>query len=240
MSKLDFLTPGAKLAFTKWRQAFVKALILHYFDPECYIRIETDASGYTISEVLSQLTLDNLNQWHLVAFFSQKMILAETKYKTHNGGLLPIVEAFKTWRHYHEGSQHEVLIFTNHNNLCWFIDIKSELKASPLGPIDYCQGKANKAVDALFWYPQQSAEEEKTLCAENVKILHRLQSLLARVSGFLACQLSQLSLLYQILICGTSVFPQLRQFWNSLQSNIAQNSPYITNIGGMRLQFSKL
>ena len=34
---LDFLIPGAKLAFTKWRQAFIKAAIFHHFDPECCI-----------------------------------------------------------------------------------------------------------------------------------------------------------------------------------------------------------
>ena len=30
----DFLTPGAKLAFTKLRQAFLKGPILYYFDPK--------------------------------------------------------------------------------------------------------------------------------------------------------------------------------------------------------------
>ena len=59
---LDFLTPGAKLAFTKLRQAFIKAPILHYFDPEHHIQVETDVSGYTIGGVLSQLTSDNLGQ----------------------------------------------------------------------------------------------------------------------------------------------------------------------------------
>ena len=54
----DFLIPGAKLAFTKLRQAFFKALIFHYFDPECYIWIETDASGYAIGGVTSQLILE--------------------------------------------------------------------------------------------------------------------------------------------------------------------------------------
>ena len=44
----DFLTPGAKLAFTKLRQAFLKAPILHHFDPERHIRIKTDTLGYTI------------------------------------------------------------------------------------------------------------------------------------------------------------------------------------------------
>ena len=99
----DFLTPGAKQAFTELRQAFFKAPILHHFDPERHIRIETDVSGYAIGGVLSQLTLDDSGQWHLVAFFSQKMIPAETRYETHNGELLAIVEAFKTWRHYLKG-----------------------------------------------------------------------------------------------------------------------------------------
>ena len=68
----DFLTPGAKLIFTKLRQAFIKTPILHYYDLERYIQIETDVSGYAISGVLGQLTLNDLGQWHLVAFFSQK------------------------------------------------------------------------------------------------------------------------------------------------------------------------
>ena len=57
---LDFLTPRVKLAFIKVRQAFFKAPILHYFDPERYIRIETHVSGYAIVEVLNQLTSDDL------------------------------------------------------------------------------------------------------------------------------------------------------------------------------------
>ena len=60
-----------------------------------------------------------------MAFFFHKMILVETKYKMHNGELLAIIEAFKIWKHYLEGSQHEVLIFTDHNNFRQFIDTKS-------------------------------------------------------------------------------------------------------------------
>ena len=90
----DFLISGAKLAFTELRQAFFKALILHHFNPECHIQIKTDVSGYAIGEVLSQLISEG--QWYLVAFFSHKMILAETRYKTHDGELLAIVGAFKT------------------------------------------------------------------------------------------------------------------------------------------------
>ena len=130
-----FLTPEARLAFTRLRQAFVEAPILHHFDPESHIRIETDASSYAIGGILSQLssrtrpngvvTKDDLGQWHPIAFFSRKMILTETQYKTHDGKLLAIVEAFKTWRHYLKDCKHEVLVLTDHNNLCCFMDTKS-------------------------------------------------------------------------------------------------------------------
>ena len=58
----DFLTSGAKLAFTKLRQVFVKAPIFHHFDLKRHIWIETNISGYAISKVLSQLTLDDLGR----------------------------------------------------------------------------------------------------------------------------------------------------------------------------------
>ena len=53
------------------------------------------------------------------------MILAETRYETHDGELLVIVKAFKRWRHYLEGCKHEVLVFTDHNNFRCFMDTKS-------------------------------------------------------------------------------------------------------------------
>ena len=51
-----FLTSGANKAFNCLRQAFIKALILQHFNPECHIQIETDAAGYAIGGVLSQLS----------------------------------------------------------------------------------------------------------------------------------------------------------------------------------------
>ena len=53
------------------------------------------------------------------------MILAETWYKTYNSEFLAIVEVFKTWHHYLKSCKHEVLIFTDHNNLYRFMDTKS-------------------------------------------------------------------------------------------------------------------
>ena len=64
------LTPNVKQAFTQLKQAFTKAPIPQYFEPESHIRTETDASGYAISRILSQLTLYNLSQWHPIVFYS--------------------------------------------------------------------------------------------------------------------------------------------------------------------------
>ena len=73
----NYLTLDTKKAFDQLRQAFTEAPILQHFDPEQYIRVETDASGHAIGGVLSQLTND-LGRWHPVAYFSRKMIPAKT------------------------------------------------------------------------------------------------------------------------------------------------------------------
>ena len=49
----NYLTPDAQKAIDQLRQTFTKAPILQHFDPEQYIRVETDASGHAISGVLS-------------------------------------------------------------------------------------------------------------------------------------------------------------------------------------------
>ncbi len=236
-----FLTPEARLAFTRLRQAFTEALILHHFDLERHIRIEMDECGYAIGGVLSQLMSDqrpsesdenfsskssDVGQWHLVAFFSRKMIPVETRYRTHDQELLAIAETFKTWRHYLEGCKYEVFVLTDHNNLRRFMDTKSlssrqvrwaqELSRYHFR-IDYRQGKANAAADALSRFLQRSQVEEKTLRAENSQILHRLQSSLTNAS-LAGLSLSghtretNLSPLHQVLICRTYVLPQLCQF----------------------------
>ena len=74
-------------------------------------------------------------------------------------------------------------MLTDHNNLQRFIDTKSlssrqvcwaQKLPKYLFRIDYKQNKVNRAIYALFQYLQRSAEEEKTLWAKNMKILHQL------------------------------------------------------------------
>ena len=123
--------------------------------------------------------------------------------------------------HYLKESQHEVLVLTDHNNLRQFMETKSLSSkqvrwAQKLSRyyfrINYCQGKANKATDALSQYPQQSAQEEKTLHTKNIKILHRLQSSLSNMSLSGLSVSAELLSLHQVLICGTQILPQLNQF----------------------------
>ena len=122
---IGYLTLEARLAFAQLRKTFTKAPILQHFDLKCHIRIETHVSGYAIGEILSQLTLDNLDWWHPVAFYLQKIIPAETWYEIHDGELLTIIEAFKTCRHYLKDCKHEVLVLIDHNNLRRFMDTKN-------------------------------------------------------------------------------------------------------------------
>ena len=60
-----------------------------------------------------------------LSLFFQKMIPAETRYKTYDQELLAIVKIFKTWHHYLEGYKFEVIVLTDHNNLRQFIDTKN-------------------------------------------------------------------------------------------------------------------
>ena len=174
------------------------------------------------------------------------MIPAKTRYETHNGELLAIVEAFKTWRHYLEGYQYKMLVLTNHNNLRRFMETKSLSSrqvrwAQKLShyhfQINYCQDKANGAADALSRYLQQSVEKEDTFRTKNVKILYCLQLSLAKVSGL---STSRLSPLHQILICGTTILPRLNKFWDILRAKLNKKEPYKVNIGAIRLRLQKL
>ena len=67
--------------------------MLRHFNLEKRIQIEMDASIYAISSILSQLFENGL--WHLIAFWSRKMIDAERRYDTHDQELLAVILAIK-------------------------------------------------------------------------------------------------------------------------------------------------
>ncbi|SGZ11730.1 BQ5605_C028g10452 [Microbotryum silenes-dioicae] len=113
-----FLLDSAALSsLDRLKQIFTSGAILCHFNPLLPSIIETDASDFAISGILSQVTDGHLRP---VAFMSRKMLPAEQNYEIHDKELLAIVECIKIWRHYLEGSQHPFKIYTDHAALQYF------------------------------------------------------------------------------------------------------------------------
>ena len=73
----------AQSAFDELKRRFTTAPILKHFDPDLPIRLHTDASGFAISGIVSQL---HDPHWHLVAFYSRKCTPAECNYDVRRNG----------------------------------------------------------------------------------------------------------------------------------------------------------
>ena len=80
-------------------------------------RVETDASGHAIGEVLSQ---KQDGKWKPIAFLSRTMQPAERNYEIYDKELLAIVEALTKWRQYLLNILETFKIWTDHENLKYF------------------------------------------------------------------------------------------------------------------------
>ena len=63
--------------------------------PSLPIVVKTDVSDFILSVYLVQKYPDG---WHLVVYYSRKIILLELNYNIYNKELLDIVAVFKKWR----------------------------------------------------------------------------------------------------------------------------------------------
>ena len=116
-------TDIAEKAFGWIKKSFSGTGVLEHFNPHKCIHLEMDAPKFAIAAILSQF--QEKGQWHPVAFWSRKLIPAETRYKTYDQELLVIVAAFKQWRYYLEGSTQTIEVLTDYNNLVAFQNVKS-------------------------------------------------------------------------------------------------------------------
>ncbi len=114
------LTLEARTSFCNLQKTFTTASLLRHFDPLLPIRIETDASGFAISAILSQ-THPETGNWHPVAFWSRNKTPTERNYGIEESEMLAIVEACKEWRYYVEGATHQVVVITDNANLQQFL-----------------------------------------------------------------------------------------------------------------------
>ena len=149
--------------FVKLKEKFSSAPMLRHFDPKKAVHLETDASAFAITGILSQpgagepgvdwcrststIKEDTAVHWHPVTFWSWTMMPAERNYRTNDQEMLTIVMSLWHWHHYTEGATHPVRVLTNHNNLA-----------------DFLTKKTLSGCDAHWW---------ETLSAYHLEILHR-------------------------------------------------------------------
>ena len=112
-----------KKMFSRLKEVFMTASVLVHFNSELKSQMKTDTSEQAITEIYTQLQKMS-ELWHSVTYWLRKLMSAEINYKTHNLKLLVIVETFKQWCHYLEGSWYSVEILTDHNNLQSFMKVK--------------------------------------------------------------------------------------------------------------------
>src|SRR5882672_3944040 len=110
-------------AFGTLKHAFTMEPILAHFNPDNPIVVETDASNYAIAAIISQISPDD-GDIHPIVFYSCSMQPAELNYEIYDKELLAIFEAFRKWRNYLEGSEHVVLVLSDHKNLEYFATTK--------------------------------------------------------------------------------------------------------------------
>jgi len=116
-------TKKCRTSFDTLKKAFTTAPILTQWIPGTPLIVETDASDYALAAILSTISPTN-NDIHPIAFHSRTFSPPELNYDIHDKELLAIFEAFKTWRHYLEGSPDPIDVVTDHKNLEYFSTTK--------------------------------------------------------------------------------------------------------------------
>ena len=111
-------TEAADAAFEKLKHSVTSAPVLMLPDDSRPYRLEADSSDFATGAVLSQESDDG--KWHPVAFYSKSLSPVERNYEIHDKELLAIIRALEEWRHFLEGGQFPVEIWTDHKNLEYF------------------------------------------------------------------------------------------------------------------------
>jgi len=108
-------------AFEELKRRCTSAPILAHFYPDRKTLIETNARDFALGCILSQYLGKQL---HPVAFHSRKLNDGERNYEIHDKELLAILEAFREWKHHLLGADEQVTVYTDHQNLQFFLTTK--------------------------------------------------------------------------------------------------------------------
>ena len=82
--------------------------------------MEADASDFASGGVLRQ---KQQGKWRVIAYRSSAFSDAERNYEIYDKEMLAIIESLKGWRHFTMETSTPVSIFTDHNNLKYFMSI---------------------------------------------------------------------------------------------------------------------
>jgi hypothetical protein len=110
-------------AFDGLKRSVTSAPVLISPDPTKPFRIEADSSDFATGAVLSQVSTED-DKWHPVAFLSKSLSPVERNYEIHDKEMLAIIRSLQEWRHFMEGAEHQVEIWTDHKNLEYFMSAK--------------------------------------------------------------------------------------------------------------------
>ena len=140
--------------------------------------VETNASDFAVGAVLLQVGDDNLE--HPVAFFSRKMLPAETNYPVHNKEMLAIISTLKEWPHYLMNACYPVVIRSDHKSLEYF-KLPQRLSqrqarwhhtlAHYQFKIEYKKGDLNHIADMLSRDPGHKFNEQELNDFNNITLL---------------------------------------------------------------------
>jgi len=107
-----------QMAFENLKEKFLKEPILIIPDPSEQFFVEADTSKWATGAVLRQL--DNNRDLKPCGYISHSLTATERNYNIYDREMLGIIRALQTWRHFLEGSEHEVIILSDHKNLTYF------------------------------------------------------------------------------------------------------------------------
>jgi len=105
-------------AFENLKKKFLEKPILIMPDLTKQFFVKCDASKWVTGAVLQQL--DNNGDLKPCGYISQSLTATERNYDIYDREMLGIISALQMWRHFLEGSEHEVIILSDHKNLTNF------------------------------------------------------------------------------------------------------------------------
>ena len=106
-------------AFEELKKVFTIRPVLAVPELDKEFRVEADASDYATGGVLSVKCEDN--KWRPAAFISKGLNEMEWNYEVHNKKMLAIIRCMEEWRHFLEEVRFQFEIWTNHQNLKYFM-----------------------------------------------------------------------------------------------------------------------